>query len=70
MKILRPSEVTSFPEPRDLSSEELAEAYRLARAAFSADDLQRYADLDDVVPADEVLSELKEIQARHDQGAP
>jgi hypothetical protein len=70
MKILRPSEVTKFPPPREWTPEELQEAYRLARAAFTAEDLARYADLDEGVPAEEVLLELKQAQAKHDQGAP
>ena len=44
MKILRPEEITTFPESKELSPEELKEAYALARAAFTADDLQRYLD--------------------------
>jgi hypothetical protein len=67
MKILRPEEVTSFPPIRELSPEELAEAYRLAKAAFTADDLQRYTELDEGVPFDEVLAELEEIQRTTEQ---
>jgi hypothetical protein len=70
MKILRPSEVTVFPPWRDLTPEELTEAYRLARAAFTAEDLARYADLDEGVPADDVLRELKDAQRRHDRSQP
>ena len=58
MKILRPEEVTSFPEPRDLSPEELKEAHALARAAFTAEDLQRYTEVLEGVPAEEVLGEV------------
>jgi hypothetical protein len=68
MKILRPEEVTTFPEIRDLTPEELAEAYRLAKAAFTADDLQRYTELDEGVPAEELLAELEEAQKQFDQG--
>jgi hypothetical protein len=66
MKILRPEEVTSFPEPRDLSPEELKEAYALARAAFTAEDLQRYTELDEGIPAEEVLHELEEAEKQFD----
>jgi len=67
MKILKPSEVTTFPPPRDLSPEELAEAYALAKAAFTAEDLQRYTELDEGIPAEEVLAELEEVQQQFDQ---
>jgi len=69
MKILRPEEVTTFPPIRDLSPEELAEAYRLAKAAFTADDLQRYTEeLEVGVPAEDVLAKLEEIQRKFDAG--
>ena len=64
MKILRPEEVTVFPEMRELTPEELVEAYRLGREAFTAADLQRYTEPDDGVPAEEVLRELEEQQQR------
>ena len=71
MKILRPEEVTSWPDPRELSPEELKEAYALARAAFTAEDLQRFTEIhDDDVPAEEVLAELEEAQRRLEQGTP
>ena len=67
MKILRPEEVTVFPEMRELTPEELKEAYRLAREAFTAADLQKYTEpLDDGVPAEEVLRELEERQRQFD----
>ncbi len=67
MKILRPEEVTSFPEPRDLTPEELKQAYALARAAFTAEDLQRYTEVLDGVPAEDVLRELEEAQRQFEQ---
>jgi hypothetical protein len=70
MKILRPEEVTSFPEPRELSAEELKEVYALARAAFTADDLQRYTEIDEGIPAEAVLAEMEEVQKRADQRTP
>lgn len=69
MKILRPEEVTSWPAPRELTPEELAEAYKLAKAAFTADDLQRYTELDEGIPFEEVLAELEEAQRKHEQGS-
>ncbi len=67
MKILRPEEVTTFPEFRELTPEELAEAYRLAWESFTAADLQRYTELDEGIPADVVLAELEEAQKQFDQ---
>jgi hypothetical protein len=70
VKIFRPEEVTSFPEPRTLSPEELKQAYALARAAFTAEDLQRYTELDEGLPALEVLRALEETEQRLDQMSP
>jgi hypothetical protein len=67
MKISRLEEVTSIPEPRELSPEELKEAYALAKAAFTADDLQRYTEVEEGVSADEVLAEMEEAQKRADE---
>jgi hypothetical protein len=65
MKIMRLEEVTIFPEIRDLTPEELAEAYRLAREAFTAADLQKYTELfEDSVSTDDVLQQMEEQQAR------
>ena len=69
MKILRPEEVTEFPPIREYTPEEMKEAYALARAAFTAEDLQRYTELDEGVPAEQVLAELEE-EERQEQGAP
>ena len=69
MKILRLEEITTFPDIRDeLSPEELKEAYALAKAAFTADDLQRYTEVDEGLPAEEVLAEMEEAQKQFDQG--
>ncbi len=70
MKILRPEEVTVFPELRELTPEEIQEAYALARAAFTAEDLQRYTELDEGIPVEEVLAEMEEAQRRADQRTP
>ena len=67
MKISRLEEVTSIPEPRELSPEELKEAYALAKAAFTADDLQRYTEVEEGVSADDVLAEMEAIQKRADE---
>jgi hypothetical protein len=69
MKIQRLEEITSLPEFKgELSPEELKEAYALAKAAFTAEDLQRYTEVDEGVPAEEVLAELEEAQKKIDQG--
>jgi hypothetical protein len=67
VRILRPDEVTDIPTPRDLSPEEHREAYALARAAFTAGDLQRYTEIDEGVPADQVLADMEEFQKRADE---
>jgi hypothetical protein len=69
MKLLRPEEITTFPEIREFTPEEMAEAYRLAREAFTAADLQKYTELDEGIPAEEVLREMEEQQKPFDQGA-
>ncbi len=68
MKILRPEEVTPDTILKyDLTPEELVEAYRLGREAFTAADLQKYTEpLDGDVPAEEILREMDERQAQFD----
>ena len=70
MRILRPEEVTSEIMSTlrydELSPKELEEAYALASADFTAGDLQRYTELDEGVPADEVLREMEEAQKHFD----
>ncbi len=68
MKILRPEEVTPGTVLKyDCTPEELAEAYRLAREAFTAADLQKYTEpLDGGVDAEEVLREMEEQQQKSD----
>lgn len=67
MKIVRLEEITGPLNYDELTPEELAEAYRLAREAFTAADLQKYTEpLDDGVSGDEVLREMEERQRRFD----
>lgn len=68
MRILRPEEVKGYPEPREYTPEELAQAYALSREAFTAADLQRFTEPIEGVSAEEVLSELEQIQAEYDKG--
>lgn len=67
MRILRPEEVTKFPEFRELTPEELKEAYRLGREAFTAADLQKYTEVDEGIPFEDILEELEEAERRADQ---
>jgi hypothetical protein len=68
VKILRPEEIKVFPEVRELSEEEMKEAYALAKAAFTIEDLLRYTDVvTDEVPADDVLAEMDAQQKEADE---
>ncbi len=70
MNINRPEDLT--PEMfaslhyGELTPEELKEAHALARAAFTAEDLQRYTEIDEGVPAEDALREMEEDQKRFD----
>jgi len=68
MKILRPEEVKEFPKLRELSPEELREAYALAKAAFTAEDLYRCTEEEEGIPMEDFLKELEEIQEKVEQG--
>jgi hypothetical protein len=63
---------SAFPEFRELTPEEMKEALALAKASFTAEDLQRYTELDleEGVDAEEFLAELEEKQRALDQGSP
>jgi hypothetical protein len=67
MRILRPEEVKEFPKLTELSPEELREAYALARASFTAEDLQLYTEVEEGVPMEDFLKELEETQRRANQ---
>ncbi len=71
MKLIRLEDVTPDMELnleyKELTPEELAEVYRLAREAFTAADLQRFTELDEGVNAEEFLRELEETQQQFDQ---
>jgi hypothetical protein len=70
MKILRPEEVTKFPDVRELTPQELAEAYALARKAFTAEDLQRFTELDEGISFDEILASLERRQRKAESELP
>ena len=68
MRILRPEEVDKWPGPRELTPEELREAYALAKASFTAEDLHRCMEVEEGVPMENFLEELEEIQQKAEQG--
>jgi len=74
MKIVRIENAT--PEDlanikfESLSPEQLKEAYALARAAFTADDLQKFTEIEEGIPMDIVLGELEKAQQEHDRKQP
>jgi hypothetical protein len=68
VRIHRSDEITPIPEARQLSPDEVKEAYALARAAFTAGDLQKYTELDEGILFDEILADLENSQREFDQG--
>ena len=71
MKIYRPEEVTSEVmanlEFRELTPEELKEAYALAKAAFTVEDLLQFTEDEEGVLVEEVIAEMEEVQKQADQ---
>ena len=70
MKIIRLEDAHEWPEYPELTPEQLKEAYALAREAFTADDLQKFTELDgddDGVDAEEFLAELEKAQEEHER---
>jgi len=67
MKIFRLEELKSLPQPREWTPEDLQVAYALARAAFTADDLQRHTEIDEGVSAEQVLAEMEAVQGQADK---
>lgn len=69
MKIQRPDEPINWSEVRfgELSPAELKEAYALAKATFSADDLQRYTEVEEDVPFEDILAELEAMLKQNGQ---
>jgi hypothetical protein len=52
------------PEPYPMSPEERAAIYAKLKAKFSAADLQRFTEIDEMIPMEDVLRELEEIHRR------
>lgn len=67
MRIVRLEEAKDWPELGPFSPEELKEAYAAARAAFTADDLQKFTETDEGIPIDAFLAELEKVQQDHDR---
>jgi len=70
MKIIDLKDAKEWPGCKELSPEELKEAYALARAAFTAEDLQKFTEPlgeDDMVPMEVFLAELEKAQEEHDR---
>jgi hypothetical protein len=71
MKIQRLEDVTSLPPfPENPTPEELKEAYALARAAFTAADLQKFTEIHEDVPFEQVIAEMEELDRQAEQSAP
>ena len=62
MKLVRPEELTALPEIKELTPEEEAEVLRLAKAAFTAEDLQKFTELEEGTDMEELLAELEQSQ--------
>ena len=67
MKIVRLEDAKDWPEIKSLTPEELAQAYAMARRAFTADDLQRFTEVEEGVPLNLFIAELEKIQEEHDR---
>ena len=67
MRILRLHEVQRLPEPRELTPEQLREAYALAKAAFTADDLYHCIEEEEGLPMEDLLKEMEENQRKAEQ---
>jgi hypothetical protein len=66
MKILRPEEVTTFPEFKEYTPDELKQAYALAQAAFTVEDLLRFTEIVEEIPARQVMAEIEKDQKEAD----
>jgi hypothetical protein len=67
MKIQRPEEVTQIPVPRELSPEELKEAYALAEVEFTINDLLAFTEETEEFPAEEVIAQMDAAQIEADK---
>jgi hypothetical protein len=53
-----------IPEPYPMTPEQRAAIYAKLKAEFSAADLQRFTEIDEMIPMEVVLRELEEIHRR------
>lgn len=70
MEIRKLAEITKLPELRELTPEEQADVYRVAKAAFTAEDLQRFTELDEGFDMGELLIRLEGKQKAYDEAKP
>lgn len=56
-----------LPEPYPLSAEDRAAALAKAKAQFTAADLQRFTEVEDGIPMEEVISVLEAVQRKASQ---
>ena len=66
MKIVRIEDITTLPEFKAMTPEELVEAYRLSKEAFTADDLQKFTEIEEGVDMGELLEKMKRTQKEGD----
>lgn len=59
-----PAEGIAFPNP-DEDDPGLKALYEQKRKEFSAADLQKFTEIDEGIPAEDVIAELEEIHRRH-----
>ena len=69
-KLLNKAGLDVTIEPAAVDEEEVKQAYALARAAFTIEDLLRYTEVHIDLPAEQVLNEMEEAQKRHDEQTP
>jgi hypothetical protein len=67
MELIRPEQAQRFPDVKELSADELKQAYELSKAEFTAADLQRYTEEEEGVSGEEILRRLEEQQQRLDK---
>jgi hypothetical protein len=58
-----------LPEPYPMTPEERAAALAKVKAEFSAADLQRFTEVEDGIPMEQVIAELEEIHRKSQQGS-
>jgi hypothetical protein len=67
MKFVDISEANFFPEPRELTPEELKQVHALYKEQFTAADLQKYTEIEEGIPMEEVIQALEEKQKKQDK---